>query len=152
MTGYEYDNAMITWEGLSCQGKRQYDRDRGVVIHGTSGSVLIDRGGYQVFTLDNKMIDEYSTDTRSSTTDVRSMDSMTDSHFQNLVNAIREGETLRSPIHEGNVAVTMLQLSNVAWKLNRALRLDASNGHVVNDPQASALCRREYEKGWELSL
>ncbi len=152
VTGYEYDDALITWEGLSCQGKRQYDRDRGVVIHGTAGSVLIDRGGYQVFAPDNTKTDEYSMDTRSSTTDVRSMDSMTDSHFQNLVNAIREGEALRSPIHEGNVAVTMLQLSNVAWKLNRALRLDASNGHVVNDPQASALCGREYEKGWELSL
>jgi hypothetical protein len=32
------------------------------------------------------------------------------------------------------------------------LRLNTSNGHVVNDPQASALCRREYEKGWELTL
>jgi predicted dehydrogenase len=151
-TSFEYDDAMITWEGMSCQGKQTEGRGRGAIIHGTKGSVLIDRGGYEVFSLDDRKVDEYKTDTKSSTSDLRSADSMTDMHFQNLVNAIREGEALRSPIQEGNVAVTMLQLSNIAWKLNRALRLDPSNGHLLDDPQASALCRREYEKGWELVL
>jgi hypothetical protein len=114
--------------------------------------VLVDRDGYQVFNLNDEKIDEYRTDTKTTTADLRSADSMTDLHIQNLVNAIREGEALRSPIHEGNIAVTMLQLSNIAWKVHRALRIDPSTGHVIDDPQASALCRREYEKGWELVL
>ena len=151
-TSFEYDHAMITWEGLSCQGKLSEGRGRGALIHGTKGSVLIDRAGYQVFGLDDKKIEEFTSDTQTTTADLRSMDLMTDLHVQNLVAAIRTGEPLRSPIHEGNVSVTMLQLSNIAWKLNRALHLDTSNGHVVSDPQASALCRREYEKGWELKL
>lgn len=152
VTSFEYDGAMITWEGLSCQGKSSEGKGRGALIHGTEGSALIDRDGYRVFSLENKVVDEYRGDTKSHTSDLMSADSMTDFHFQNLVNAIRDGEALRSPIHEGNVAVTMLQLSNIAWKLNRVLHIDPSNGHVLDDPQASGLCRREYEKGWELTV
>jgi predicted dehydrogenase len=152
MTSFEYGDALITWEGLSCQGKESDGRGRGAIIHGTTGSVVIDRTGYQIFNLDDRKIDEFKADTKNSTADLRSVDSMTDLHFQNLVNAIREGEGLRSPIHEGNVAVTMLQLSNYAWKLRRALRIDPATGHPKDDPQASALCQREYEKGWELVI
>ena len=152
VTNYEYDDAMITWEGLSCQGKHSEGRGRGALIHGTEGSVLVDRTGYQVFNLDGTKTDEYSTDTKTSTADLRSMDVMTDLHMQNLIDAIRKDEPLRSPIHEGNVAVTILQLSNVAWKLNRALHIDPANGHVLGDADAAALCRREYEPGWELTV
>jgi hypothetical protein len=77
---------------------------------------------------------------------------MTDEHFRNLIDAIRVGEQLRSPIADGNISVTMLQLSNIAWKMNRTLTIQNSDGHIVNDPKAAELWRREYEKGWELTI
>ncbi len=150
VTSFEYEDSMITWEGMSCQGKQYYGRGRGATIHGTSGTVLIDRDGYQVFDLDDKMIEEFSTRNKTTTQDTVGRDSMTDAHFQNLVNAIRHGEMLRSPIAEGNVSVTMLQLSNISWKVGRVLNLDASSGHIVGDPGANELWKREYEKGWEI--
>ncbi len=58
------------------------------------------------------------------------MDSMTVSHFKNLVNGIRNGEKLRSPINDGNISVTMLQLSNIAWKYGRSLNLNPKNAHI----------------------
>ena len=73
---------------------------------------------------------------------------MTDAHFGNLIAAIQTGEALHSPIEQGNVAVTMLQLANYAWDLNRTLKLDPANGHVLGDPEAEKMTRREYEKGW----
>jgi hypothetical protein len=73
---------------------------------------------------------------------------MTDRHFANFIAAIRTGEKLNSPIEVGNVAVTMLQLSNVAWELNRGLSLDPKNGHIVNDAEGMKHWGREYEKGW----
>jgi hypothetical protein len=59
---------------------------------------------------------------------------------------------LHSPIVEGNVAVTMLQLSNIAWKFHRELRLDPANGHVLDDSQAMRMWNREYQKGWEVHV
>ena len=46
---------------------------------------------------------------------------MTDAHFANFIAGIRNGEKLNAPIAVGNVAVTMLQLSNIAWEVNREL-------------------------------
>ena len=51
---------MITWEGMCCQGKQYYGRSRASTIHGTEGTVLVDRDGYQVFSLDDKLIPEFS--------------------------------------------------------------------------------------------
>jgi len=48
---------------------------------------------------------------------------MTDAHFANFIAAIRKGEKLNAPIAIGNVSVTILQLSNVAWEVNRELKL-----------------------------
>jgi hypothetical protein len=48
----------------------------------------------------------------------------------------------------GNVAVTMLQLSNIAWKVKRGLELDTTDGKILNDSEAMKMWDREYEKGW----
>lgn len=149
VTSYEYDDKMITWEGMSCQGKQYYGRGRGATIHGTDGTVLIDRDGYQIFSLDDKKIDEFNTAMKTSTKDLVGMDSMTIQHFRNFVGAIKNREKLHSPIDEGNISVTVLQLSNIAWKLNRTLNLDKENGHIINDNEAMKYWKREYEKGWE---
>jgi predicted dehydrogenase len=149
VTSFEYDDALITWEGMCCQGKQYYGRGRGVTIHGTKGTVLLDRGGYQVYGLDDKMLTEVKAEQSPATQDLRSIDSMTTAHFQNFVDGIRTGERLHSPITDGQVSVTMLLLSNVAWKYNRTLRLDPSNGHIVGDAEAMTMWGREYEKGWE---
>ena len=149
VTSFEYDGKMITWEGLSCQGKRSYGRDRGAAIEGTAGTVIIDRSGYEVFNLDDKKIGEFKTENRSSTQDLTSADDMTVAHFRNFINGIRTGEQLRSPIEEANISVTTLLLSNIAWKLNRAISLDVQTGHILNDTKAMEMWGREYEKGWE---
>jgi hypothetical protein len=42
---------MISWEGKSCQGMKYYDRDRGSIIMGTKGTILVDRDGYEIYDL-----------------------------------------------------------------------------------------------------
>ena len=73
---------------------------------------------------------------------------MTDAHFANFIAGIRTGEKLNAPISVGNVAVTMLQLSNVSWSLNRTLELDTADGKIRNNPEAMKMWGREYEPGW----
>ncbi|MGH9512922.1 MAG: Gfo/Idh/MocA family protein [Terriglobales bacterium] len=151
LTSFEYEDKMISWEGMSCNGKKKYNRDRGSTIHGTTGTVLIDRDGYQVFTLDDKLIKEFKLGSNTSTQDLIGRDSMTDAHFRNMINAVRSGEKLHAPVSEAYVSVAMLQFSNIAWKVNRELKLDAS-GHITGDPSAAKLCGRDYEKGWEIRI
>jgi predicted dehydrogenase len=152
ITNFEYPGKLISWEGRSRQGMRLYDRDRGSVIMGTKGSVVIDRGGYDVFDWKGKQTDSYRVGHAAASTDTVGADSMTDAHFANFIAAIRGEEKLNSPIPVANVTVTMLLLSNIAWFVNRMLRLDPATGHIVGDSEAMKYWGRTYEKGWEVTV
>jgi hypothetical protein len=43
-------------------------------------------------------------------------------------------------------------LSNIAWQVNRELKLDNQTGHILNDAEAMKLWGRTYEKGWEVTV
>jgi predicted dehydrogenase len=154
VTSFTYPEAngkpgrMISWDCRCCNGERYYDRDRGAAITGTTGSVVIDRGGYEVYDLKGKKVDSYSVGKAAASDDLMGRDSMTDAHFRNFIAGIQKGEKLNQPISSGNVAVTMLQLSNIAYFVNRELKLDQTDGKIQGDPEAMKQWGREYEKGW----
>ena len=148
VTSFEYEDKMLTWEGKSCQGMKYYGRDRGSAIMGTKGTVVIDRDGYEIYDLKGNRTKEFKVGKTTSSSDVIGADSMTDAHFANFIAGIRKGEKLNAPISVGNVAVTMLQLSNIAWEVNRELHLDSKEGKIQSDPEAMNMWGREYEKGW----
>jgi len=151
VTNFDYGNKLITWEGNSCNGKLRQNRGRGVTIHGTEGTMLIDREGYEIFDLKNEKTFVYTKpEEEKQGKKEKSQIIMTFAHFQNFINAINSGEKLRSPLDEGNVSITILQLSNIAWKVGRTLNLDPQNGHILNDKKAEKFWSREYEPGWEL--
>jgi predicted dehydrogenase len=148
VTSFDYKDKMISWEGKSCQGMKFYNRDRGAAIMGTTGTVVVDRDGYEIYDLDGKRTSEFKTGKNTSSSDLRGADSMTDAHFKNFIDGIRSGEKLNAPIAVGNVSVTILQLSNIAWEVNHELALDTKDGKILGDPQAMKGWGREYEKGW----
>jgi predicted dehydrogenase len=148
VTSFDYGDKLISWEGRSCQGMKVYGRDRGSAIMGTTGTVLVDRDGYEVYDLKGNKTGEFKTGKATSSSDLTGRDSMTDAHFANFIAAIRTGERLHSPVSVGNVAVTMLQLSNVSWEVNRTLTLDTRDGEVRGDPEAMKMWGRAYESGW----
>jgi predicted dehydrogenase len=148
VTSFEYPDKMISWECKCCQGMKFYGRDRGATIMGTKGSVMVDRGGYEIYDLRGNKTGEVKAGRAAASSDSVGRDSMTNDHFANFIAAIRKGEKLNAPIAIGNVSVTMLQLSNVAWEVSRELKLDTANGKILNDAEAMKLWGREYEKGW----
>jgi len=148
VTSFEYDDKLLSWEGKSCQGMKFYGRDRGSTIMGTTGTVLVDRDGYEVYDLKGNKTSEFKTGKQTESADTIGRDSMTDLHFANFIAAIQKGEKLNAPIAVGNVAVTMLQLSNIAWEVNRELHIDTQDGKIQNDPEAMKGWGREYESGW----
>jgi len=148
VTNFEYDDKMISWEGKSCEGMKFYGRDRGSAIMGTNGTVVVDRDGYEIYDLKGQKMSEFKVGGQTSSSDLIGSDSMTDAHFANFIAAIRKDDKLNAPIDVGNIAVTMLQLSNVAWEVNRELQLDTTTGQIQNDAEAMKLWGRDYEPGW----
>ena len=127
---------------------KTYGRDRGVVIVGTTGSVVIDTGGSEVYDLNGVKTSEHMVGKAAASSDLTGADSLTDSHFANFIAAIRTGEKLTQPIESGNISVTMLQLSNIAWDVRRELKVDPATGNILEDKEAMKSWGRDYEKGW----
>ena len=146
-----YPDKLLTWKGDCCSGKTTFGRDRGIAIHGTQGTVIIDRAGYEVYDLQDKRTANYvvSGHAATSASDLVGADSMTDMHFANMIDAIRTSAPLHQPITQGNVAVTLMQLANISYFTGRGLHIDNGSGTIQNDKEALAMTRRTYEKGWE---
>ena len=148
---FDYGDQVISWESRSCNGMRYLDREAGLVVMGTTGSVLIygDGGdGYEVFDLKGHKTGVFKLDDSIPFSNKLDGDIATNAHFANLIAAIRNGDKLHAPISEGNKAVTMMQLSNISWELNRPLQIDQQDGKIQNDPEAMKMWGREYENGW----
>ena len=149
---FEYPDAMITWKGSCISGKKTYGRDRGVAIHGTKGTMIIDIGEWEVYDEKDHMLEsspKVVKSTAAPSSDRAGIDVHTDQHFGNFLAGIRNGEALHQPVSQGNVSVTMLHYANIAYFTKRSLMLDAS-GAITGDKEALAMTKRaEYAKGFE---
>jgi predicted dehydrogenase len=143
--------ATIIWTGRSCNGFPVEGRGRGTSIHGTGGTVVMDRNGYEVYDEDNKLVKKRAGEEQVNGLDTRGGDRMTDRHIANFIDGVRTGAKLHSPISEGFKSTMLTHLGNIAQRTGRALKVDPSNGHLL-DAEAMRYWDREYQPGWEPTL
>jgi predicted dehydrogenase len=139
--GFEFEGQRaIVWQGLSCNAFPTQNRARGTIVHGTTGSVVMDQDGYTVYDLDNKVVKESIAPSGD--------DLLTALHVANFVDAIRTGAAVNQPIEEGAKSVLLCHLGNIAQWTGRALRTDPRSGRVLGDEQAMSFWQRDYAPGW----
>ena len=144
----------MVWEGRSCNGKDVEGSSVGVLFYGDNGSMLIPSGNsYSVFDLSGKRVrhveDTRTVDPRNATNPAEHLDAL---HIQNFFDGILRGKTLHADVESGHKSTLLVQLGNIAQRVGRSLNTDASNGHIVNDPEAKKLWSRTYEPGWEMKI
>ncbi|WP_224784836.1 Gfo/Idh/MocA family protein [Marinihelvus fidelis] len=149
VASYDYaGDCSITWEGRSCNDLKFFGRGRGATIHGTEGSMLIDRNGYIRYDLAGNEVERVDEGATSATTDVVGEGPLVDFHFRNYFDVIRGNGVLHSPIDEGAVSTLMCHLGNIAQDVGRTLEIDTTTGRILGDEQAMAAWSREYQDGW----
>ncbi|MEL6123615.1 MAG: Gfo/Idh/MocA family oxidoreductase, partial [Bacteroidota bacterium] len=154
LANFEFEGGkLITWEGRSCNPHPHHKRGRGVTIHGTKGTVLLDRLDYYAYDMDNKEIKHVKENGSSGTTDVVGGGSLTDMHMDNFANAIREDEALNADIEGGYTSNLLAHLGNIAQESGGLLDIDPTTGHIVSEnAKAHRMWTRSYEPGWEPTL
>ena len=141
------DNKMITWEGRSCSGMLHHDRGRGATIHGTEGSILLDRNAYFVYDLDRNLVKQVNERSFSATTDTQGVGALDVYHMRNFADAIRHDQPLHSPIEEAHTSTLLCHLGNMAQRFGGTLEVDSATGKP-SSTAAMALWSREYAEGW----
>ncbi len=139
---------MITWEGRSCNGHQFFERGRGATIHGTLGTVMLDRGGYEIYDKSGNLLKKENERSASASLDILGIGGLDNLHMLNFVKAIHEGEQLHSSIEEAHKSTLLCHLGNMAQKFNKTLKIDTKTGKP-QDKEAMTLWSREYEEGWK---
>ncbi|REK03864.1 MAG: gfo/Idh/MocA family oxidoreductase [Acidobacteria bacterium] len=155
VASFEFEGGLAcTWEGRSCNNTPVEGWGRGVMIHGTEGTVLQVGNGYTAWANDQEQtlieqVGEEDAGIADPTNTMSPNASLDGVHVERFLAAVRGGAATPSPIDEGHKSVLLCQLANIAWKTGRALRTDPASGRVLGDDEAMSLWGREYEPGWE---
>src|SRR5690606_30487595 len=139
------------WEVRSCNGANSEGATVGVIFYGENGSLQIDGGnGYKIYDLKSKLVKEVKNDTKFVEGNLMNPSQALDSfHIQNFFSAINSGADLNSDILSGHQSTLLVQLGNIAQRSGSTLDIDPSNGHILNNPEASKYWGRDYQAGWE---
>ncbi len=139
---FYFDDQVVTWEGLSWSPFGRLEQAKryavGTVFHGEEGTLLLVDDGYQIFDMKNK---EQSS--RKPSQDMVAL------HLADFLDSIRADRRPHADIEEGHKSTLLCHLGNIAHRTGRELTIDPKNGHILNDPEAQSLWRREYRPGWE---
>ena len=149
VVGIEYaDGKTINWEGRSCNGIPFWGRGRGALIHGTEGSVMMDRDGYIVYDRSGKEVRREKEEGKSVSMGTAGGGSLDERHIDNFLATVNGAGKLNSPIEDANISVTTCHLGNIAHRVGAKLHLDTKTGKPKGNKKAKALWSREYAKGW----
>ncbi len=94
-----------------------------------------DSGGYRIYDNDGKLVDE-------------NVPGLSDiPHFQNFVDAIRDGETLNAEISDAQKSTMLCHLGNIAYRTGTAVSCDPATAKPLDD--LGEYWSREYNPAWK---
>jgi predicted dehydrogenase len=137
VVSYDCGDAMIVWEGQSCDPRGFEGAGFGAAFYGEKGSLTIAGYTVRVYDLNDKLLREVT----------GKHDEIL--HFRNFVDTIQGRAKLKSPIEDGQKSTLLCHLGNISWRTGRTLNLDPKTARIVADRKASALATRQYRRGWQ---
>lgn len=147
-TYYFPNDLVINWDGKSRNGYNTYDGGRGTIIYGTEGSVWVDRSLYKLFDRGGNLMRAEASGGSESGTALGGGGDMSTTHIANFFDAIRGQAKPESPVDEAVKSTHLCHLANIAYRSQSNLKVDTSNGHIVDNPNAMEFWSREYAPGW----
>lgn len=154
-TVYEFDGFNLLWEHATGIDGGNYGRNHGIAFIGNNGTLVLDRGGWEVIPeVGHESWRQLPDQPKMEAVPLRSAEGNgLDLHTANFIEAVRtrNSELLKAPIEVGYHAARVSHMGNVAYKVGRRLEWDAGQG-VFTDPEANRMMGARYYNGWSLPL
>jgi len=122
--------------------------DNGILFEGESGRFFVNRGkivGKPVEDLKDNPLPEGAVEEVYG-------GKVSANHTVNFIDAMKSREQPISDVWSHNRMLEICHLSNIAMRLGRPLRWDATKRQILGDEQASTFLSREYRKGFEINM
>ncbi|MBE7169438.1 MAG: Gfo/Idh/MocA family oxidoreductase [Williamsia sp.] len=144
-TLYEFDGFNMVWDSAMGIDNGSYNRDHGIAYIGNNGTLILNRGGWEV-------IEEKQSKNKVSKAFEKSSDNGLDKHMQNFVDVVksRKMEDLHCPIQAGAHVATVSQMGNIAFKSGKKLEWDAKKECFTDAAINDKYMIKEYHNGYKL--
>ena len=144
-TLYEFDGFNMVWDSAMGIDNGSYNRDHGIAYIGNNGTLILNRGGWEV-------IEERQGKNKVSKPFEKSSDNGLDKHMQNFVDVIksRKMEDLHCSIQAGAHVATVSQMGNIAYRSGKKLEWDAAKERFTDEDINKKYLMKEYHNGYHL--
>ncbi len=144
-TLYEFDGFNMVWDSAMGIDNGSYNRDHGIAYIGNNGTLILDRGGWEV-------IEERQSKSKVSKPLEKSSDNGVDKHMQNFIDVVksRKMEDLHCPIQAGAHVATVSQMGNIAFRSGKKLEWDAAKERFTDEDINAKYLMKEYHNGYKL--
>ncbi len=141
-TLFEFDDYNLIWEHAQGISNGQYGRDHGIAYIGNNGTLVLDRGGWEVIP-DEKRMEAVPLQPNKG--------SGLENHMINFVEAIksREFNKLACPIQDGAHVAKVCQMGNISYKTGGRVIWDATQEKFA-DEKANGLVNAKYNNGYSV--
>lgn len=144
-TLYEFDGFNLVWDSAMGIDNGSYGRTHGIAFIGNNGTLVLDRGGWEV-------IEEKQSKNKVSKPLVKSSDNGLNKHFENFLAVVksRKMEDLHCSIQAGSHVATVAQMGNIAFRTGQKLSWDKAKGEFTDSKVNKSYLVKEYQNGYKL--
>jgi predicted dehydrogenase len=144
-TLYEFDKFNMVWDSAMGIDNGSYGRDHGIAFIGNNGTLILNRGGWEV-------IEERQSKNKVVMPLQKSSDNGLDKHWVNFVAAVknRNAASLNCSIQAGAHVATVSQMGNIAFRSNQKLTWDKAKEKFTNESINKEYLMKKYHNGYQL--
>lgn len=142
-TVFEFDDFNIQWEHANGIDLGPYSKDHGVAFIGNFGTLIVNRGGWEVIPEKDRM---------EAVAFKPSVDNGLEKHMENFVTAIRSKDRslLNCPVESGAHIAKLCQMGNIAYKTGKKIFWDKQSASF-DTAEANKLRQANYQNGYKLT-
>ncbi len=144
-TMYEFDNFNLIWDSAMGIDNGSYGRDHGIAFIGNNGTLVLNRGGWEV-------IEEKQSKSKVSSPLKKSIDNGLNKHWENFVSVVksRKMEELNCSIQAGAHVATVAQMGNISFRSQQKLHWDKAKAKFTDQAINDKYLLKPYHNGYHL--
>jgi len=149
-TVFEFPEYSMLWEHATGIDLGPYERNHGVAFIGNRGTVVVDRGSWEVLPESEDVEGRLTYLMDPMPVQRRRDDGGLDAHMVNFVECIKTREQPKCSRAVAARAAITAHLGNVAYKTGRRLTWDDATQAFPGDKEANAFLRPKYRTPWKV--
>jgi predicted dehydrogenase len=149
---WSFPNFSMVWEHATAIGRGPEARDHGVAFHGNNGTLIVDRGGWEVHAESERNGNRRAYKMMPMPRQLAGNEDYHFLHVKNFVDCVKSRKLPISDVEVGHNSMIACHLGNIAYRLGRQVRWDAENEKVIGDAEAAKFITREYRAPWKLPM